>query len=80
MSANRLDRRRFLWSAGGGLGGIALAQLLGRRACWPAKVGLTGLVPSGTAGCIIRRGRGGSSSSSCRARPASATRSTTSRC
>ncbi len=29
MSAQRLDRRRFLWSAGGGLGGIALAQLLG---------------------------------------------------
>src|SRR5947207_5525898 len=29
MIASRLDRRRFLWSAGGGLGGIALAQLLG---------------------------------------------------
>jgi Protein of unknown function (DUF1501) len=29
MIANRIDRRRFLWKAGGGLGGIALAQLLG---------------------------------------------------
>ena len=29
MSANRIDRRRFLWNAGGGLGGIALAHLLG---------------------------------------------------
>ena len=29
MSANQIDRRRFLWNAGGGLGGIALAQLLG---------------------------------------------------
>jgi hypothetical protein len=29
MSAHRLDRRRFLWSAGGGLGGVALAHLLG---------------------------------------------------
>ncbi|HZW34235.1 MAG TPA: DUF1501 domain-containing protein [Isosphaeraceae bacterium] len=29
MTANRLDRRRVLWSAGGGLGGIALAHLLG---------------------------------------------------
>ena len=29
MNANRIDRRRFLWSAGGGLGGIALSQLLG---------------------------------------------------
>ncbi len=29
MSAHRLDRRRFLWSAGGGLGGVALAHMLG---------------------------------------------------
>jgi hypothetical protein len=29
MSSSRLDRRRFLWSAGGGLGGVALAHLLG---------------------------------------------------
>ena len=30
------DRREFLWHFGGGLGGIALAQLLGdARACWP---------------------------------------------
>ena len=29
MSPSQLDRRRFLWNAGGGLGGIALAHLLG---------------------------------------------------
>jgi hypothetical protein len=29
MFANRLDRREFLWKAGGGLGGIALAGMLG---------------------------------------------------
>src|SRR5436305_14578003 len=29
MSDTSLDRRRFLWQAGGGLGGIALAHLLG---------------------------------------------------
>jgi hypothetical protein len=29
MVFDELDRRRFLWSAGGGLGGIALAHLLG---------------------------------------------------
>jgi hypothetical protein len=29
MSEDRLDRRSFLWHAGGGLGGIALAYLLG---------------------------------------------------
>src|SRR3954453_11301669 len=29
MIASRYDRRRFLWGAGGGLGGVALAQLLG---------------------------------------------------
>jgi Protein of unknown function (DUF1501) len=29
MIFDRLDRRRFLWNAGGGLGGIALAHLLG---------------------------------------------------
>jgi Protein of unknown function (DUF1501) len=29
MSASRFDRRRFLWSTGGGLGGVALAHLLG---------------------------------------------------
>jgi hypothetical protein len=29
MSRCELDRRRFLWNAGGGLGGIALAHLLG---------------------------------------------------
>ena len=27
-----MDRRSFLWSSGGGLGGIALAHLLGREA------------------------------------------------
>ncbi|MGP0064091.1 MAG: DUF1501 domain-containing protein [Isosphaeraceae bacterium] len=31
MIAKRIDRRRFLWDAGGGLGGIALAQLLGTQ-------------------------------------------------
>jgi Protein of unknown function (DUF1501) len=31
MHANRIDRRRFLWNAGGGLGGIALSQLLGTQ-------------------------------------------------
>src|SRR5262249_53827554 len=29
MTANQLDRRRFLWAVSGGLGGIALAHLLG---------------------------------------------------
>ena len=29
MTFPQLDRRRFLWNAGGGLGGIALAHLLG---------------------------------------------------
>jgi hypothetical protein len=29
MIRSRPDRRRFLWAAGGGLGGVALAQLLG---------------------------------------------------
>src|SRR5215469_6780369 len=29
MTANGIDRRRFLWSTGGGLGGVALAHLLG---------------------------------------------------
>src|SRR5690348_13584470 len=29
MNPISLDRRRFLWHAGGGLGGIALAHLLG---------------------------------------------------
>jgi hypothetical protein len=29
MIASQIDRRRFLWGAGGGLGGIALAHLLG---------------------------------------------------
>src|SRR5512145_703538 len=31
MTSVNLDRRSFLWHAGGGLGGIALAQLLGRE-------------------------------------------------
>src|SRR6059058_6294536 len=30
MNLTSMDRRGFLWHAGGGLGGIALAQLLGR--------------------------------------------------
>jgi hypothetical protein len=30
-AANRFDRRTFLWNFGGGLGGIALAQLLGEN-------------------------------------------------
>ena len=29
MTPSRLDRRSFLWNAGGGLGGVALAHLLG---------------------------------------------------
>ncbi len=29
MARSRLDRRSFLWNAGGGLGGLALAHLLG---------------------------------------------------
>src|SRR3984885_11200925 len=30
MTQPKMDRRSFLWHAGGGLGGIALAQMLGR--------------------------------------------------
>src|SRR5947208_490710 len=32
-----MNRREFLWHSGGGLGGIALASLLGRAADYPAK-------------------------------------------
>ena len=78
MTPHRLDRRSFLWQSGGGLGGIALAHLLGVD-------GLLAAGPSGgvrerprPAACTTRRGRSGSCSSSCRGRPASATRSTTS--
>ncbi len=31
MIPQRIDRRSFLWQVGGGLGGIALAQMLGRE-------------------------------------------------
>ena len=42
MNPARLDRRQFLWQSGGGLGGVALAYLLGRDgllASEPAKFG-----------------------------------------
>ncbi len=42
MTLSLFDRRRFLWQAGGGLGGVALAYLLGRDdllAAEPAKYG-----------------------------------------
>src|SRR5947207_1837903 len=46
----RLDRRRFLWQSGGGLGGIALAHLLGAD----------GLLAAEDAGATRRRpGAGG---------------------
>src|SRR5438270_256345 len=44
------------------------------RGCWPAR----GRRPASTAACTTGRGPGGSCNYSCRARPASATRSTTS--
>jgi hypothetical protein len=43
MNQGTLDRRRFLWHAGGGLGGIALTYLLGTEgllAAGPTRVGL----------------------------------------
>jgi Protein of unknown function (DUF1501) len=39
MTAHSIDRRRFLWQMGGGLGGIALAHLLGRDGLLGAEKG-----------------------------------------
>jgi hypothetical protein len=39
MIASQVDRRRFLWRAGGGLGGIALAHLLGFEGLLAADAG-----------------------------------------
>ena len=40
-SVDRIDRRRFLWNWGGGLGGIALAHLLGRSGLLADIAGVT---------------------------------------
>ncbi len=42
MTAHSIDRRRFLWQMGGGLGGIALAHLLGRDGLLGAEKGKPG--------------------------------------
>jgi hypothetical protein len=56
MSLHRPDRRQFLWQAGGGLGGIALAYLLGRdgvlAADRPARRG--GLHHPAKARCVVQ--------------------------
>src|SRR5215470_12781259 len=39
MGGHRFDRRRFLWAAGGGLGGVALAQLLGAEGLLAGEAG-----------------------------------------
>ena len=70
-----MNRRSFLWNYGGGLGGVALAHLMGREALGAGRDG-----PSSTAGCIIRPRPSALSNCSCRARRASATPSITSRC
>ena len=77
MTSNNPDRRAFLWSLGGGLGGIALAHLLGQQDLLAADAPKP--QPTSTAASIIAPRRSASCSSSCPARPASATRSTTSR-
>src|SRR5262245_36797064 len=50
MIRQALDRRRFLWQAGGGLGGIALAHLLGAAGLLPDP-------PAGTGRGIFNGGR-----------------------
>ena len=49
MTPHRLDRRSFLWQSGGGLGGIALAHLLG----------VDGLLAAGPSGGVRERPRHG---------------------
>ena len=71
------DRRSFLWHSGGGLGGIAPAWMLGQEKSCSRRKSASRLVL--TADCIIRPRRSGWCSSTCPARPASATCSTTSR-
>ena len=61
----RMTRRpdlatRFLWRLGGGLGGIALAHLLGRGGPARRAGRGAGRGPSSTAGCTIRRRSAGS--------------------
>ncbi len=64
---DRLPRRDFLWQVGGGLGGIALAQLLGREGLLAGTDGSISraarALPSSMAGCTIALGYGGSFSS-----------------
>ena len=81
------SRREFLWRYGGGLGGVALAGMLHRAgllyaaASSPAPPTAAPAVRSAArAGCTSRPRPSASSSSTCPVPPASATRSTTSRC
>ena len=46
---NNIDRRRFLWQSGGGLGGIALASLLGEEGLLSADARPSGTFPPGAA-------------------------------
>ena len=66
---SRIPRREFLWRFGGGLGGVAMAHLLGRMICWLILDGDRGLTTalrdrSSTAASIIAPRSSASSSSS----------------
>ena len=71
------DRREFLWRFGGGLGGIAMAHLLGNTICWLTKFKPRRGIERRPASSAPRPNA--SCNCSCPARPASATRSITSR-
>ncbi len=68
MNFELTTRRDFLWQSGGGLGGIALAAMLGEE---QARAGE--LPAFSAASFIIRRKRNASCSSSWRARPVTST-------
>jgi len=69
-----MNRRNFLWQSGGGLGGIALAQLLGENGLLAQTPGPR---PEFNGGLHHRARAKRVVQCSCRARPASATPSIT---
>ena len=50
LQSSASSRRQFLWQLGGGLGGIALAQLLGRQQLLGATGGIAGTPVTGVLG------------------------------
>ncbi len=61
FGAHAASRRNFLWQTGGGLGGVALAWLLGQKACSPT---CRNRAPNSTAVCTIELKPGASSNCS----------------